>query len=154
MLRGRPAVPRPYSQEILNLRNENRPSQLPRPPAQSAPNQTLPAVPAITYRGASGTATLESGLLPSENRLDVGWEISLGFENLAVLPDQRFPVAAQLAHVRSVHLVQDRVQVNAVGQCSPVRDIDDVGQRVGNSDQIATFRGSDELANFFLEQFT
>ena len=43
-------------------------------------------------------------------------------------------------------------QVNAVRQGSPVRDIDDVGQRVGNPVQIAPFRGSDELANFFLEQ--
>ena len=72
------------------------------------------------------------------------------FENLAVVPDQRFSITAQLAHVRSVHLVQDRVQVNAVRQGSPVRDIDDVGQRVGNLDQIASFRGSNELANFLL----
>jgi hypothetical protein len=40
-----------YSQEIPNLRNENRPSPLPYPPAQSAPQQPLSAVPAITYRG-------------------------------------------------------------------------------------------------------
>jgi hypothetical protein len=40
-----------YGQEIPNLRNENRPSQLPHPPAQSAPQQTLSALPAITYRG-------------------------------------------------------------------------------------------------------
>ena len=31
-----------YGQEIPNLRNENRPSQLPHPPAQSAPQQTCP----------------------------------------------------------------------------------------------------------------
>src|ERR1700684_3122487 len=48
--------------------------------------------------------------------------------------------------------MQDRVQVNAVRQGSPVRDIDDVGQRVCNPGQIASFRGSNELANFFLEQ--
>ena len=40
-----------YGQEIPNLRNENRPSQLPHPSAQSAPQQTLSALPAITYRG-------------------------------------------------------------------------------------------------------
>jgi hypothetical protein len=97
-------------------------------------------------------ASAGSGLLQLENRLDVGWEISLRFENFAVVPDQRFPAAAQLAHVRSVHLVQDRVQVNAVRQGSPVRDINDVSQRVGNPDQIASFRGSDELANLFFEQ--
>ncbi|HEX9359229.1 MAG TPA: hypothetical protein VF933_36145 [Streptosporangiaceae bacterium] len=32
-----------YGQEIPNLRNENRPPQLPRPPAQSAPQQPLSA---------------------------------------------------------------------------------------------------------------
>jgi hypothetical protein len=31
-----------YSQEIPNLRNENRPPQLPRPPAQPAPQQPRP----------------------------------------------------------------------------------------------------------------
>jgi hypothetical protein len=40
-----------YGQEIPNLRNEDRPSQLSHPPAQSAPQQTLSALPAITYRG-------------------------------------------------------------------------------------------------------
>jgi tetratricopeptide (TPR) repeat protein len=40
-----------YGQEIQNLRNENRPSQLPRPSAQSAPQQALSARPGITYRG-------------------------------------------------------------------------------------------------------
>jgi hypothetical protein len=40
-----------YGQEIPNLRNENRPSQLPHPSGQSAPQQTLSALPAITYRG-------------------------------------------------------------------------------------------------------
>jgi hypothetical protein len=50
-----------------------------------------------------------SGPLQPDNRLDVGWEVSRRFENLAVVPDQRFAISAQLAHVRSVHLVQDRV---------------------------------------------
>ena len=79
-----------------------------------------------------GSRASASGLLQPENRLDVRWEVSLRFENLAVVPDQWFPVAAQLAHVRSVHLVQDRIQINVVRQSSPVRDIDDVSQRVGN----------------------
>ena len=40
-----------YGQEIPNLRNENRSSRLSHPSAQSAPQQTLSALPAITYRG-------------------------------------------------------------------------------------------------------
>jgi hypothetical protein len=93
-----------------------------------------------------------SGLLPSENGLDVGSEIPLRFEDLPVVPDQWLAIAAQLAHVRPVHLGQDRVQVNAVRQGRPVRDIDDVGQSVGDPDQVLPFRGGDELANFFFEQ--
>ena len=50
-----------------------------------------------------------SELLQPDNRLDVGWEVPRRFENLAVVPDQRFVIAVQLAHVRSVHLLQDRV---------------------------------------------
>jgi hypothetical protein len=39
-----------YGQEIPSLRNEDGPPQLPRPPGRSALEQSLPAVPAITYR--------------------------------------------------------------------------------------------------------
>ncbi len=50
-----------YGQEIPNLRNEDRPSQLPRPPAQPAPQQPLSAVPAITYcRACAGPSPAPS----------------------------------------------------------------------------------------------
>jgi len=70
-----------YGQEISNLRNENRPSQLPHPPAQSAPKQTLSALPAITYRGKP-----EPGFTP---RAGIEREVLMAAHEAVIMPSRQ-----------------------------------------------------------------
>jgi len=79
--------------------------------------------------------------LPAERCLNIGRKVPPRFEHLPIVPDERLPVTAELAHIRPVHFSQYRVQVDAIRQRCTVYDVHYIGQGVGDADQIALLRG-------------
>jgi hypothetical protein len=51
-----------------------------------------------------------------------------------------------------VHLVEDGVEVDAIGDGGTISDIDDIGQRIGDLHDVAVGRGLRELAHLLLQQ--